>query len=199
MEENKHIKEFDAFAKKYLKEIKTESLSKDFTASLMNKIVLDTTTPSNTTDTIINPATTTIESNGLRKKSDSSDFETPKIEEINGNMQERNEDETHHLSYAQSPPPESRPPLPRPPPPPPSGQSLTSSGKKRGRPKGSKTRFRTLKADGTTIRIAVPTSEELKMSGENEGGSETENVSGGSIESDSGGNGSGGEERIDEP
>ena len=41
MEENKHIKEFDAFAKKYLKEIKTESLSKDFTASLMNKIVLE--------------------------------------------------------------------------------------------------------------------------------------------------------------
>jgi len=41
MEENKHIKEFDAFSKKYLKEIKTESLSKDFTASLMNKIVLE--------------------------------------------------------------------------------------------------------------------------------------------------------------
>jgi hypothetical protein len=41
MEENKHIKEFDTFAKKYLKEIKTESLSKDFTASLMNKIVLE--------------------------------------------------------------------------------------------------------------------------------------------------------------
>lgn len=41
MEENKHIKELDAFAKKYIKEIPSEKLSLDFTASLMKKIVLD--------------------------------------------------------------------------------------------------------------------------------------------------------------
>ena len=36
MGENKHIEELDAFAKKYIKEIKVESPSKDFTANLMN-------------------------------------------------------------------------------------------------------------------------------------------------------------------
>ena len=41
MEENKQIKELDAFARKYVQEIKTESPSKDFTASLMNNIVLE--------------------------------------------------------------------------------------------------------------------------------------------------------------
>ena len=42
MGENKHIKELDAFAKKYVKEIEQEKPSLDFTASLMNKIVLET-------------------------------------------------------------------------------------------------------------------------------------------------------------
>jgi hypothetical protein len=41
MEEINNNKELDAFAKKYLKEIKMESPSKDFTASLMNKIVVE--------------------------------------------------------------------------------------------------------------------------------------------------------------
>ena len=40
MGENKHIKELDAFAKKYVKEISTEQPSLDFTASLMKKITL---------------------------------------------------------------------------------------------------------------------------------------------------------------
>lgn len=35
MGENKHIEELDAFAKKYIKEIKVESPSVDFTANLM--------------------------------------------------------------------------------------------------------------------------------------------------------------------
>ena len=38
MGENKHIKELDAFAKKYVKEIPQEKPGVDFTASLMNKI-----------------------------------------------------------------------------------------------------------------------------------------------------------------
>mgnify|MGYP000704683358 FL=1 len=42
MGENKNIKELDAFAKKYVKEIEQEKPSLDFTASLMNKIVLET-------------------------------------------------------------------------------------------------------------------------------------------------------------
>jgi len=41
MGENKHIKELDAFAKKYIKEIPSEKLSLDFTASLMKKIALE--------------------------------------------------------------------------------------------------------------------------------------------------------------
>ena len=41
MGENKHIKELDAFAKKYVKEISTEQPSLDFTASLMKKITLE--------------------------------------------------------------------------------------------------------------------------------------------------------------
>lgn len=41
MGENKHIKELDAFAKKYVQEIDQEKPSLDFTASLMNKIVLE--------------------------------------------------------------------------------------------------------------------------------------------------------------
>ena len=40
MEDNKKSAELDAFAKKYVKEIKTESPSIDFTASLMSKIVV---------------------------------------------------------------------------------------------------------------------------------------------------------------
>ncbi len=39
MEEIKNNNELDAFAKKYVKEIKLESPSKDFTTSLMSKIV----------------------------------------------------------------------------------------------------------------------------------------------------------------
>lgn len=39
MGENKNIKELDAFAKKYVKEIQQEKPSLDFTASLMDKIV----------------------------------------------------------------------------------------------------------------------------------------------------------------
>lgn len=38
MGENKHIEDLDAFAKKYVKEISTESPSLDFTANLMGKI-----------------------------------------------------------------------------------------------------------------------------------------------------------------
>jgi hypothetical protein len=38
MGENKHIEEIDAFAKKYLKEIPTETPSLDFTANLLHKI-----------------------------------------------------------------------------------------------------------------------------------------------------------------
>jgi len=38
MGENKHIEELDAFAKKYVKEIPTESPSADFTANLMHSI-----------------------------------------------------------------------------------------------------------------------------------------------------------------
>lgn len=41
MGENKHINELDAFAKKYIKEIKQESPSIDFTNSLMNRIILE--------------------------------------------------------------------------------------------------------------------------------------------------------------
>ena len=41
MEENKNSHELDAFAKKYVKEIHTESPSADFTASLMGKIVVE--------------------------------------------------------------------------------------------------------------------------------------------------------------
>ncbi len=41
MGENKHIEELDAFAKKYVKEIKQETVSKDFTASIMQSIVAD--------------------------------------------------------------------------------------------------------------------------------------------------------------
>lgn len=41
MGENKHIKELDAFAKKYVKEIEQEQTSLDFTANLMQKIVLE--------------------------------------------------------------------------------------------------------------------------------------------------------------
>ena len=39
MGENKHIEELDAFAKKYIKEIETESPSKEFTNSLMKNIL----------------------------------------------------------------------------------------------------------------------------------------------------------------
>lgn len=38
MGENKHIKEIDAFTKKYVKEIKTETPSLDFTSNLMKSI-----------------------------------------------------------------------------------------------------------------------------------------------------------------
>lgn len=38
MGENKHIKELDAFAKKYVKEIKAEKTASDFTSNLMSKI-----------------------------------------------------------------------------------------------------------------------------------------------------------------
>ena len=41
MGENKHIKELDAFAKKYVKEIEQEQPSFDFTKNLMHKIVLE--------------------------------------------------------------------------------------------------------------------------------------------------------------
>jgi hypothetical protein len=41
MGENKHIKELDAFAKKYVKEVSIEKPSLDFTASLMQKIVIE--------------------------------------------------------------------------------------------------------------------------------------------------------------
>lgn len=41
MGENKHIKELDTFAKKYVKEIEQEKPSVDFTASLMQKIALE--------------------------------------------------------------------------------------------------------------------------------------------------------------
>ena len=41
MEENKKNIELDTFAKKYIQEIKEESLSKDFTTSLMSAIVLE--------------------------------------------------------------------------------------------------------------------------------------------------------------
>ena len=41
MEKNKNTTELDAFAKKYVKEIHTESPSADFTASLMGKIVVE--------------------------------------------------------------------------------------------------------------------------------------------------------------
>ena len=41
MGENKHINELDAFARKYIKEIKQESPSIDFTNSLMNRIILE--------------------------------------------------------------------------------------------------------------------------------------------------------------
>jgi hypothetical protein len=41
MGENKHIKELDAFAKKYVKEIPSEKLSLDFTTSLMKKIAIE--------------------------------------------------------------------------------------------------------------------------------------------------------------
>ena len=43
MGENKHIKELDAFAKKYVKEIDTESPSLNFTASILDKIALENT------------------------------------------------------------------------------------------------------------------------------------------------------------
>ena len=41
MEENKHKNELNAFAKKYVKEMKQEKPSFDFTASLMDKIVAE--------------------------------------------------------------------------------------------------------------------------------------------------------------
>ncbi len=41
MGENKNIKELDAFVKKYVREIKQEELSKDFTASIMHKIAIN--------------------------------------------------------------------------------------------------------------------------------------------------------------
>lgn len=41
MGENKHIKELDVFAKKYVKEIKRQKPSIDFTASVMNTIVAE--------------------------------------------------------------------------------------------------------------------------------------------------------------
>ena len=41
MGENKHIKELDAFAKKYVKEIPQEKISIDFTANLMKKIAVE--------------------------------------------------------------------------------------------------------------------------------------------------------------
>ena len=44
MEENRDIKKLDAFAKKYVKEIEMEKAPLDFTASIMDKIVLESTT-----------------------------------------------------------------------------------------------------------------------------------------------------------
>jgi hypothetical protein len=41
MGENKHIKELDAFAKKYIQEIEIESPSKDFTSSLMQTLLAE--------------------------------------------------------------------------------------------------------------------------------------------------------------
>lgn len=41
MGENKHIQELDAFAKKYVKEIKVEQPSLDFTASIMKTILIE--------------------------------------------------------------------------------------------------------------------------------------------------------------
>lgn len=41
MGENKHMKELDAFAKKYVKEIPQEQPSIDFTSNLMQKITLE--------------------------------------------------------------------------------------------------------------------------------------------------------------
>lgn len=43
MEENKHLEEFDVFAKKYLKEIEVETPSQNFTASLMKRIEVQKT------------------------------------------------------------------------------------------------------------------------------------------------------------
>ena len=43
MGENKHIEELDAFAKKYIKEIPQEKPSLDFTASIMQSIVKEST------------------------------------------------------------------------------------------------------------------------------------------------------------
>lgn len=43
MGENKHIKELDAFAKKYVKEVPKEQPSIDFTSNLMQKIALEET------------------------------------------------------------------------------------------------------------------------------------------------------------
>ena len=41
MGENKHIKELDAFAKKYVQEIPEEKVSLDFTASIMKSIATE--------------------------------------------------------------------------------------------------------------------------------------------------------------
>lgn len=41
MEENKHFEELDTFAKKYLKEIPTETPSDNFTSSVMDAILAD--------------------------------------------------------------------------------------------------------------------------------------------------------------
>ena len=44
MGENKHIQELDAFAKKYVKEIKVEQPSLDFTVSIMKTIIKESKT-----------------------------------------------------------------------------------------------------------------------------------------------------------
>lgn len=44
MGENKHMKELDAFAKKYVKEVPPEQPSINFTANLMHKIAVETKT-----------------------------------------------------------------------------------------------------------------------------------------------------------
>ena len=53
MGENKHITELDAFAKKYVKEIKKAQPSKAFTESLMHKIAMEPKTKVYTSEALI--------------------------------------------------------------------------------------------------------------------------------------------------